>query len=118
MITIISPSRYKIGKKKLRGMVQEILNRTGVDEKADVNIIFVGRRKMRSIASTYKHEDVALPVLAFPYRGREFEQESLLGEVILCYPQVILLAAEREKKVEDTILNLIEHGVRNLIKSY
>ncbi len=118
MITIISPSRYKVGKKKLRGKVQEILNKLGVDEKADVNVIFVGRRKMRSIASTYKHEDVALPVLAFPYHEKEYEQESLLGEVILCYPQVILLAAEREKKVDETILNLIEHGVRNLIKNY
>ena len=118
MITIISPSRYRIGKKRLRTEVQVILNKAGVDEKADVNIIFVGRRKMRSIASTYKHEDVALPVLAFPYKGKEFEQEALLGEVILCYPQVILLAAEREKKVEDTILNLIEHGVQNLVKNY
>ena len=118
MITIVSPSRYKIGKKKLRTEVQTILNKLGVEEKADVNVIFVGKRKMRAIASQYKHEDVALPVLAFPYKGKEFEQESLLGGVILCYPQVILLAAEREKKVEDTVLNLIEHGVHNLIKNY
>ncbi len=118
MITIIAPSRFKIGKKKLKEEVQVILEKAGVDEKADVNIIFVGRRKMRSIASVYKHEDVALPVLAFPYRGKEFEQASLLGELFLCYPQVILLSAEREKKVEDTILNLIEHGIRNLVKNY
>jgi rRNA maturation RNase YbeY len=118
MITIISPSRYKISKKSLKSEVQAILTKMGVDEKADINIIFVGRRKMRAIANEYKHEDVALPVLAFPYKGGEFEQESLLGEVILCYPQVILLAAEREKKVEDTILNLVEHGVHNLVKNY
>lgn len=118
MITIIAPSRYKIGKKRLKGEVQTIVIKMGVDEKADINIVFVGRRKMRAIASQYKHEDVALPVLAFPYKGQEFEQESLLGEVIVCYPQVILLAAEREKKVEDTILNLIEHGVHNLVKNY
>ena len=118
MITIISPARYKISKKKLRTEIQPILNKLGVAAEADVNIVFVGKRKMRSIASTYKHEDVALPVLAFPYHERTGEMKNLLGEVILCFPQVILLAAEREKKVEETILNLIEHGVQNVIKSY
>ncbi len=116
MITIISPSRYKVGKKKLQIDVQKILDKNGVSEKADLNVVFVGKRKMRQIASTYKHEDVALPVLAFPYNDTS-EGQSLFGEIILCYPQIILLAAEREKKVDETILNLIEHGVHNLIKS-
>src|SRR3990167_1485098 len=111
MITVVSPSRYKVGKKKLRSDVRIILDKVGVTEQADVNIIFVGKRKMLSLTSKYKHEDVALPVLAFPYHDTSSEN-SLLGEVILCYPQVVLLAAERGKKVEDTFLNLIEHGVR------
>ncbi len=71
---------------------------------------------MRSIASTYKHEDIALPVLAFPYRTDMTMGEPLLGEIFLCYPQVVLLAAERNKRLDALIDELIVHAIKNLLK--
>jgi len=71
----------------------------------------VGTRKMRDIAKSYKHENEALPVLAFPYK-----EEELLGEIFICYPQIILMAAERNKSVDDTIIQMVIHGIENLIK--
>jgi len=76
----------------------------------------VGKSKMRSISSTYKHEDVALPVLAFPYRNDENIDEPLLGEIFLCYPQIVLLAVERNKRLDILIDELIVHGIKNLLK--
>ncbi len=70
---------------------------------------------MKEISSSYKNEDVALPVLAFPYK-EQVEGERLLGEIFICYPQAILLAAQKNKKVDVTILQLIEHGISNLMK--
>ena len=70
---------------------------------------------MKEISSSYKNEDVALPVLAFPYKEEKGE-DKLLGEIFICYPQAVLLAAQKNKKVDVTILQLIEHGVTNLIK--
>ncbi|MBI2641780.1 rRNA maturation RNAse YbeY, partial [Candidatus Roizmanbacteria bacterium] len=61
------------------------------------------------------HENVALPVLSFPLVEKKAE-ENLIGEVLICYPQAILLAAQREKKVDDIILELVEHGISNLMK--
>jgi ssRNA-specific RNase YbeY (16S rRNA maturation enzyme) len=87
-----------------------------IPNKAVLNIVFIGRRKMREIANTYKHEDVALPVLAFPYKGEQIGEEELFGEVVLCYPQVVLLAAEREKKLDDMMEQLLDHGIKNLLK--
>ena len=81
-----------------------------------VNVIFVGRRKMRETARAYKNEDIALPVLSFRYNETSPEKEPLLGEIVLCYPQVILLAAERNRKVNDTVASLLEHGLQNLFK--
>lgn len=81
-----------------------------------VNIAFVGKRKMREIANTYKHEDVALPVLAFPYKQENVDNERLLGELVLCYPEVVLLAAERGKSLDVMMDQLIEHGLKNLLK--
>jgi len=81
-----------------------------------LTIVFVGKNKMRSIASTYKHEDIALPVLAFPYRTDMTMGEPLLGEIFLCYPQVVLLAAERNKRLDALIDELIVHAIKNLLK--
>jgi len=114
MINIFSSSRYKVNKKNIKDFAQTVLDRFQVTNLGVVNIVFVGKRKMRDIANTYKNEDVALPVLAFPYDDDKKQTEHIIGEVIICYPQAVLLAAEREKKVEDMMKQLIEHGIQNL----
>ena len=49
-------------------------------------------------------------------REKTGEGDTLLGEVVICYPLVILLAAERNKRVDEMINELIKHGIENLIK--
>lgn len=116
MIRIITSSRYIVDKKRIRLFVASFFAKKGIDSEIGINIIFVGKTKMRHIASTYKHEDVALPVLAFPYKNDKDVGESLLGEIFLCYPQVVLLAAEKGKRLNVLIDGLIEHGMQNLLK--
>jgi rRNA maturation RNase YbeY len=87
-----------------------------IDQTFSSTVVFVGKNKMRQIAATYKHEDVALPVLAFPYSTHQDVGEPLLGEIFLCYPQVVLLAAERNKRLDPMIDELIIHGLKNLLK--
>lgn len=116
MINVIAPSRYRISKINIRKLGNGLYVKYGLPEEAILNIIFVGKRKMTSIASNYKKENVALPVLSFKYAESSPDKEDLLGEIFICYPQAILLAAERGKKVDDTLANLIEHGLQNLLK--
>lgn len=116
MINIISSSRYRINRKKLKTKAEAVLNDLGVVEQGTLNIIFVGKNKMRTVANTYKKEDVALPVLSFAYKQEVIEEEPLMGEIFICYPQTVLLAAERNRKVEETILSLMKHGIENLLK--
>ena len=116
MLRIITSSRYLIDRKRIRVCVEKAYSTLAIDPTLSVNIVFVGKNKMRSIASTYKHEDIALPVLAFPYRNDADMGEPLLGEIFLCYPQVVLLAAERNKRLDPLIDELIIHGIKNLLK--
>ena len=116
MINVTAPSRYRISKKNIRQLGAFLYGKYSLPADAILNIVFVGKRKMISIASAYKKENVALPVLSFKYAESSPEKEDLLGEIFICYPQVILLAAERGKKVDDTLANLIEHGLQNLLK--
>lgn len=116
MLRIITSSRYLVDRKRIRIVVEKTLSSFQLDPTISVNIVFVGKNKMRTIASTYKHEDVALPVLAFPYRNDADMGEPLLGEIFLCYPQIVLLAAERNKRLDALIDELIIHGLNNLLK--
>ncbi len=116
MINIVSSTRYRIHKTSLEIYTESLLKTYEVSDKAVLNIAFVGKRKMREISNTYKHEDVALPVLAFPYKSERVDNEELLGEIVLCYPQVVLLAAQRGKKLDIMINQLVDHGLKNLLK--
>lgn len=112
-MNVIGPSRYKVNKKALRKFMSELVVKHQADPQGDLNVIFVGSRKMREIATTYKDEDVALPVLAFPYT--DDKEGNIIGEIVICYPQAVLLAAERGKKIEEMMKQLIEHGLRNIV---
>ena len=148
MINIIDSSRFKIDRKFVSDTALQYLVASGVSSLLDLNIVFVGKRKMLYIATVYKREPEALPVLSFPYLTdkkmlkskdsvREdtksetsvsdvdtdqsspitpvYESNNLLGEVFICFPQAVLLAAERNKKVNDILKWLIEHGIDNLV---
>jgi len=117
MIFIKTSSRYMINRRAIKRATADFLREQNMSEDThDVNIAFIGRTKMRTISRDYKDEDVALPVLAFPFHEKNEEGRLFLGEVIMCYPQVILLAAERNKRVDVMIERLLLHGLTNLIK--
>ena len=117
MINITSSSRYKINRRQIKTEISQILTANGINERDVFNIVFVGRNKMRELTQRYKHEDETLPVLSFPYHGEQIDNEVIIGEVVICYPLAILLAAERNKPVDVTILDLLKHGMNNLLKA-
>ena len=89
------------------------MSQRGISENNEINIVFIGRIKMKTIVEQYKKEPDALPVLTFKY-DEKHDEKKILGEIIICYPYAILLAAERNKKVDDMILKLVDHGLKNL----
>lgn len=111
MINVIGFSKYKIDKKSLVEKIHDILLEKEVNPSQHLNIAFVGRRKMRHLAASYKKEDVALPVLSFLYN-----ENAVWGEIVICYPQAVLLAAEKNKRVDDMLVKLIKHAIDNLLK--
>ncbi len=113
-VNIISSSRYKVDRKNIRNKVKEFLNSEGLGDWI-VNIVFIGKTKMKKISLKYKQENVALPVLSFPYSSETLD-EKLLGEIYICYPQVVLLAAEKDKTVDYMLNKLLLHGLKNLVK--
>jgi len=121
MITIVTQSRYRIHKKKIEKLVEETLSKSWMGPNSNLNIVFVGRRKMKELSNTYKHENVALPVLSFPYHKDSnsvaTSETPVVGEVIICFPQAVLLAAERDKTLDGMLHDLVIHGINNIINA-
>ncbi|MEK7597681.1 MAG: rRNA maturation RNase YbeY [Patescibacteria group bacterium] len=116
MINITSSSRYKINRQKIKAFVQSIFEKEQINLDQSLNVVFVGKNKMKVFTEKYKNEKETLPILSFKYSEDVGENEILLGEVIICYPLVILLAAERNKRVDEVINELVKHGIENLLK--
>ncbi|GIW62565.1 MAG: hypothetical protein KatS3mg090_0391 [Patescibacteria group bacterium] len=111
-VNIICSSRYKINRKFLKETLSESLSKIGINTGV-VNLTIVGKTKMKQLSQAYKNENVALPILTFPYFQQQ-DQEYLIAEIVICYPQAILLAAERNKTVDNLFKSLIEHSVQTL----
>lgn len=116
MINIISSSRYKINRQKIKVFLNSIFEKEQINPEYSLNVVFVGKNKMKVFTQKYKNEKETLPILSFKYDENTGEKEILLGEIVICFPLVILLAAERNKKVDEMINDLVKHGVENLLR--
>jgi rRNA maturation RNase YbeY len=116
MINIISSSRYKINRQKIKTFVNNFFEKEQINPEYSLNIVFVGKNKMKAVTQKYKNEKETLPILSFKFDENVGEKEILLGEIVICFPLVILLAAERNKRVDEMINDLVKHGIENLLK--
>jgi ssRNA-specific RNase YbeY (16S rRNA maturation enzyme) len=116
MINIVSSSRYKINRQKIKAFVKNFFEKEQIVFDHSFNVVFVGKNKMKFFTEKYKNEKETLPILSFKYNENIGENEVLLGEIVICYPLVILLAAERNKRVDEMINDLVKHGIENLLK--
>ena len=114
MVKVFTTSRFRISKRAVTSYAKGYLQKYGVHDSYDMNIVFIGSRKMRSVAKKYKGEDKVLPVLSFPYADDELK---FLGEIFICYPQLVLLAAERDKTIDQTAEQLVKHGIDTIMKA-
>lgn len=113
MVTIVSSSRYKINKKQIKHFAETLLSEHQYSHTHALNIIFAGKTKLKTLAQKYKKENEALPVLTFVY-NEESDNIKHLGDIFICYPQAVLMAAQKNKGVDEMILRLVKHGMENI----
>jgi len=118
-VLIFVESRYKVNRKKIKSTVENLLQKQEIDSPVEVSIAIVGDRKMRALSKKYKDEDKTRNVLSFSQtegEGTKIPNENLmLGDVVISYPQVIREASLEEKFVDDKVNELVEHGLLHLL---
>jgi len=112
---ISSGSRYPISRLKIKKKVAEVVNRLGLDE-IEVSIAIVGDRKIRQLNQKYRQINEPTDVLSFPFEEPRDQNRILrLGDIVISYPQARIWAAERNKLVDEVVLELVEHGILHLL---
>ncbi len=113
-------SRYKINRKRIRKLIEHVLQEQKITSTSEVSIAVVGDRKMRALSRKYKNEDKTRNILSFPIaEGKETvlppSGTMRLGDIVLSYPVVIQEAARDEVLVDEKVDELIEHGLLHLL---
>ncbi len=87
----------------LRTIKDEILGKN-----YDLNIYFVGERKIKSVNQEYRKKDYVTDILSFPYLDDNF------GEIYICLNKVVQKAKLFNTTAENYLQYLFVHGMTHL----
>lgn len=125
-VLVKSDSRYPVNRKIIKRAVLDTLDvvKTGTGE-TEVSVFVVGARKMDQISREYLGDDGMHAVLSFAYEDAATEASKgfinpgdgilRLGDIVLCWPQVLLAASRDGVMVDDEVYKLTAHAVRHLL---
>jgi len=110
----------------LRRVAEKVLTAESTDSAAEVSLMITGQARIHELNRQYLGEDRPTDVLAFPMQPAPDTAERPpfiappdgirhLGEVIVCYPQAVIQAAEHQHPVKKEIALLIIHGILHLL---
>lgn len=110
----IKSGQYGVNEKR----IAKIAEKTAGKNKS-LSVLFCGDGKMRDLNRRFRHLGKTTDVLSF---GREesagekvwLEEESYLGDIVICYPQAKKNAKKYGLGVDEEIDKLVEHGIRHL----
>ena len=123
-ILIHTDTRYPVNRKIIRQAVSDIILKNKVKSDTEVSVAVVGERKMKVLSYKYLKDGRSHEVLAFALEDPSYARDGFLkapdeilrlGDVVLCWPQVLALAAKDDVMVDDEIYFLTSHGVLHLL---
>lgn len=125
--TLISTdTRYPVNRKIIRKAVLDTLFANKMeDSSVEVSVAVVGKRKMKVLCDYYVKDGRMHDVLSFPLEeitddaGGGFirvpDDILRLGDVVLCWPEVITKAAFDDIMVDEELYTMTSHAVEHLL---
>lgn len=124
-VLIKADSRFPVERKRIRQVVNSVLQEKGVEGEVEVSLSVVGDRKMRTLNRRYLKREQTTSILSFPLENTS-ESSGLgfapspdgtlrLGDIVISYPQALKAAAEKNILVDEEIERLTRKGVEHLL---
>jgi len=123
-VLIATDTRYPVNRKVIRRAVDDVFKKHKIGGiESEISVAVVGARKMKDLSIKYLKDSDRHDVLTFALE--EVSQEAAfvnppddvlrLGDVVLCWPQVLEAAAKEDIMVDDEVYFLTSHGVEHLL---
>jgi probable rRNA maturation factor len=114
MVAIINRQRkHPINRKRVQSLIERLADRYGLGD-ADVAVVYVGTRAIRTLNRTYRKKDAPTDVLSFPVGRRGPDGRFALGDIVVSVPIAARQAKERGHALGREIEILILHGFLHL----
>lgn len=114
MIAIRNLTRQKLPLAKIIKIAKMVLKEEGIRKEPFLSIVFVGKKRMKTLNKTYRGRDHATDVLAF-YSPSSWKKINDLGEIFICLDTVKKNAPLFGYSFEKELFNSIIHGVLHLL---
>lgn len=126
-VLIHTDTRYPVNRKIIRKAIEDTFKKLKI-ENADfeVSVAVVGQRKMKALTNAYLQDNKKHQILTFALedvnqnadiKGFVNQPDSILrlGDIILCWPDVLVEASRDEMLVDEKVCELVSHGVEHLM---
>lgn len=118
-ISVVKQRNYPVSSIKIKKFLQKFFVDHGIVSSAECNISFVGEAKMLSLAKKYYKDSKLHDVFSFVESEvgnfKNISNIMQLGEIVVCFPQVLKEAKEEGKLIEEKVLELIGHSALHLL---
>lgn len=119
-VLVSKQSNYPVSTAKVKIFLKEFFKERGITSEAEVSVALVGQKKMMGIGNKYLKDNKLHNVLSFTEDevDKDFKMppgKLYLGEIIVCFPKALAEAKDEEKRTEDKVIELIEHGALHLM---
>lgn len=117
-------SCYPVNKSLVKKITEDYLSEKGIGQDIELCVNIVGSRKMRQLNKKYRGKDEEAVILSFPCQevgpGKAFVSPPdialRLGDIVISYPQLLGLAREENKLVDEKVKELVLHGLKCLVE--
>ena len=114
-------SNYPLKAKLVKEHLRKSLNKGGIVSNSFVSVVVVGKKKMLDISRSYLKDNMMHAVLSFT--EDEIKEKFVyppndyifLGEIVLCYPQIVDEAKKEGKRIDAKTKELLEHAALHLL---
>lgn len=124
-VDINADSKFPVDRRAIRSRVAQVLTDRRVTGDFYVSVSVIGNRKMRAINHKYRHKDYPTDVLSFPTQDPSQDiddhgffhssEPMVLGDILVSYPEAVLIASEKNRLLDEVVCDLVEHGMLHLL---
>jgi probable rRNA maturation factor len=108
--------KQKLAATKLKTQLTKLLGTLNLPE-AELSVLFVGDRAMRTLNQQYRGKDRTTDVLSFSLREGRFNkvQPNMLGDIVISVPTAGQQAVDAGLTLQQELERLLVHGLLHLV---